>query len=453
MRWWLISLVALCSLAGPARAIRQYPDEIRGYKVARAKVEVKTNSDGTTGASDADALVQIGTPRVLRVTPLGVTLEAELTVQPVKQGGRVDFLSFEDIEVNGTPVAIEDYKVSFKLPNDKPLRLKQPVRVYVSTPDALANVVGNIWHAEETWPVKGRVYVFGRFKKFLFKFKRVIPVEFSLTIPNPLRRDAEPHHAGLPDDGEKAAQSYNAQTITDIEGRYYFAPVKRQYEQRAQQYGYAAALDHLSEIMRDAAPEVEKTIQERVTRGDIKDAAQARKSVAGNGFQALAGYALIKLQQQNGLPRRLVITLKPRQHPSIEGFARIQVGDEIQKPDIDLLIFSATETKRWPVVIYSVKTSLRERAGQTYRWKLLLDVATGGCQALRERYALKYESVVTLKLGFITADFYGEITQPQAEGALKFFDFAYLTKPDTTSAARRFSSVANDLQTLYSNGQ
>jgi hypothetical protein len=37
------------------------------------------------------------------------------------------------------------------------------------------------------WPVTGRVYVFGRFKKFLFSFKRVVPVELSLTLPNPLK--------------------------------------------------------------------------------------------------------------------------------------------------------------------------------------------------------------------------------------------------------------------------
>ncbi len=169
---------------GASPAQTQYPAEIDGYKVERAKVEVKRDGDA---ALDADVVVNIGEPRLVRVTPLGVTFELPLTVNPVKQGGRVDFLRFEDVEINGTAVEIDDYRAAFDLPKKKPLRLKNPVRVFVSTPNALANVVGGIWRTQETWPVSGRVYVFGRFKKFLFKFKRVVPVEFAVTIPNPLR--------------------------------------------------------------------------------------------------------------------------------------------------------------------------------------------------------------------------------------------------------------------------
>jgi hypothetical protein len=40
--------------------------------------------------------------------------------------------------------------------------------------------------SKPVWPVTGRVYVFGQYKKFLFKFKRVVPVELSLTLKNPL---------------------------------------------------------------------------------------------------------------------------------------------------------------------------------------------------------------------------------------------------------------------------
>jgi type II restriction enzyme len=436
----------LAWLAAVGLCAAQQPTEIDGYKVETAKVEVKRPGDANS-AGGADAVVKIGPPQVARVTPLGVTLEILLTVNPVKQGGRVERLRFENVKVNDTDVDIDDYVAAFDLPGKKPLQLKYPVRVFVSAPGALANVVGNIWREKETWPVSGRVYVFGRFKKFLLKFKRVVPVDFSLTIPNPLRRADNAHARRL--DGVKAAQTYNAKTVAEIESRYYFAPIKRLYDQRSERYGATGALDRLSEIMREATPEVEKTIQARVSKGDIKDADQARKSVAGNAFQALAGYALIKLQQAGGLPAHLVVTLKPRQHPEIERYATIQVGDEIQKPDIDLLVFSAAPDKRLPVVIYSVKTSLRERAGQTYRWKLLLDVATGGCKDLRERYQLRYETHVPLKLGFITADFYDEIANPQQEGALKFFDFAYLTKPDGASAAQNFSKVADDLRTLY----
>lgn len=40
--------------------------------------------------------------------------------------------------------------------------------------------------AKDEWTVTGRVFVFGRFKKFGFDFKRVVPVEINLKIKNPL---------------------------------------------------------------------------------------------------------------------------------------------------------------------------------------------------------------------------------------------------------------------------
>jgi hypothetical protein len=175
-------------------AARTFPKEIRGYKVERAKVEIRRPKDGPEGrtpaaggAGDADALIQFGEPRIAGMTPLGITMEVPVTVAAVKQGGRVDFLSFEDMIVNGTPVTIEDYMRSFDLPNKSPVLLPEPVRVFISTPRALLGALGE-WNAtKESWPVTGRVYVFGRFKKFLFSFKRVVPVELSLTLPNPLK--------------------------------------------------------------------------------------------------------------------------------------------------------------------------------------------------------------------------------------------------------------------------
>jgi hypothetical protein len=172
---------------------RAFPKEIRGYKVERAKVEIRKPKDNqsqaqaTSGATDADALIQFGEPRIARMTPLGITMEVPVTVAAVKQGGRVDFLSFEDMVVNGTPVTIEDYMRPFELPNKSPVLLPEPVRVFISTQSALLGALGEWNSTKESWPVTGRVYVFGRFKKFLFSFKRVVPIELSLTLPNPLR--------------------------------------------------------------------------------------------------------------------------------------------------------------------------------------------------------------------------------------------------------------------------
>lgn len=184
---------------------RSYPKEIRGYKVERAKVEIKKSKDekndkasngkasdkasdeaADVASTDADALIQFGEPSVARMTPLGITLEVPVTVAAVKQKGHVDFLTFEDMVVNGINVTIEDYHHPFDLPTDKPTQLPQPVRLFISTTSAVMGALGEWNDSKPNWPVTGRVYVFGQFKKFLFKFKRVVPVELSLSLPNPL---------------------------------------------------------------------------------------------------------------------------------------------------------------------------------------------------------------------------------------------------------------------------
>ena len=188
---------------------RTYPKEIRGYKVERTVVEVKKpeaknrqtskdqnergdkNSDGQRNADpnsegDVDELIQLGKPQLARVTPLGITFEVPIVVSPVKQNGHVDFLVFEDMVVNGTSVNIDEYHRAFDLPNKQRLTLREPLRFYIYLPSAMLAALG--WSdSKETWPVTGRVYVFGKFKKGLLSFKRVVPVELNLSMRNPLK--------------------------------------------------------------------------------------------------------------------------------------------------------------------------------------------------------------------------------------------------------------------------
>lgn len=172
---------------------RVYPDKIRGYKVEQAKVEIKKSPDAKEGdnssalSPERDALIHFGEARIVSSTPLGITLEVPVTISAVKQGGHVDFLSFEDMVVNGTPVTIKDYEHRFNLPNNQPVMLAEPVSLFISTANALLGALGEWSKPKETWPVTGRVYVFGRFRKFFFAFKRVVPVELSLSLPNPLK--------------------------------------------------------------------------------------------------------------------------------------------------------------------------------------------------------------------------------------------------------------------------
>ena len=84
----------------------------------------------------------------------------------------------------------------------------------------------------------------------------------------------------------------------------------------------------------------------------------------------------------------------------------------------------------------SCKTSCRERAGQTYKWKLLCDLATCNCiykngnpNCPSTRYNLNYTPTKPIKMCFVTADFYNELIQPQISGMFSFFDCSYVAKP------------------------
>jgi len=209
-------LVALCIAQTP-----EYPKEIRGYKVERAAVELRSRENqkvakttqqtprsndnssnaGTVPTSSAptsspppapdpnvDQLITFGEPALARVTPLGITLNIPVVVAPIKQSGHVDFLLFEDMTVNKHAVEIDEYHRGFDLPTKKPLTLREPLRFYVSLSTAALAAIDEGVNSQAMWPVTGRVYVCGKYKKFVFSFKRCVPVDLNLTMNNPLRR-------------------------------------------------------------------------------------------------------------------------------------------------------------------------------------------------------------------------------------------------------------------------
>ena len=121
-----------------------YPKEIRGYKLERAAVELKETKQKNDQQNTSPQLIQFGSPRVASVTPLGIGLEIPVVVSAVKQKGRVDFLVFEKMKVNGTSVEIDEYHRGFDLPNKKSLTLKEPLRFYVYLPNAILAAIDEL---------------------------------------------------------------------------------------------------------------------------------------------------------------------------------------------------------------------------------------------------------------------------------------------------------------------
>ncbi len=182
---------------------RPMPKEVRGYKIHRAQVEMKKPGESGKKKPDNESeqekfekdeydeteplLVRLGDPKLVEVTPLGVTFDVPVILAAVKQQGDVDLLVFEDMKVNDIPVTLDDYVHPFKLPNKEPLTLAPSVRIFVSTPQAVLRTIDEVFNSKEVWPVTGRIYVCGHFKKFLFTFKRAVPVELQTSIRNPVR--------------------------------------------------------------------------------------------------------------------------------------------------------------------------------------------------------------------------------------------------------------------------
>ena len=161
--------------------------EIRGYKVERTIIELRKSENDP----QSDTLIKFGDAELARVTPLGISLEIPIVVSPVTQKGKVDFFVFEDMVFNDTPVEIDEYHRAFNLPNRDRLRLREPLRFYIYLPRAVLAGIDEWINSKETWLVTGRVYVFGKFRKGPFGFKRCVPVELNLTMRNPLKKTEE----------------------------------------------------------------------------------------------------------------------------------------------------------------------------------------------------------------------------------------------------------------------
>lgn len=210
-------------------------------------------------------------------------------------------------------------------------------------------------------------------------------------------------------------------------------------------------LNYLADVLGDSEPEVMKIIKRR--KKDIK---QTRVSVAGNNFQALVAHSLMENVLVKNLPP-INIALKPKNHPVVREYATIKIGGEVQKPDMDVLIYQ--EKSNTPLVICSCKTSLRERAGQTYRWKLLLDLATANPKHLKKyaecpinKYRIEYQSDRKIYVVMITADLYNEVAQPQQKGMFVFFDKAFVAdrgKQKFPSHVQPMSKIIPYLNSIY----
>jgi hypothetical protein len=179
---FLLALLSLC-LAFTASA-QDLPKSIRGYKVHVEKTSISVG-DSAAG-KEATAAVSLAEPFLVDASLTGLTFDLFATLKDVQASGRVDFLTFYDFRVNGISVDVDDYFHSFQLRKDEAVKLPRPIRIFVPSQRVLEAAWSEINSPASEWTVTGRVFVFGKFKKFGLSFKRVIPVDIEMKIKNPL---------------------------------------------------------------------------------------------------------------------------------------------------------------------------------------------------------------------------------------------------------------------------
>lgn len=225
-------------------------------------------------------------------------------------------------------------------------------------------------------------------------------------------------------------------------------------EDAAKKVATKKVLSRLHDIMRIAQPLVEQVITDRVTSGEIKDANQARKSAAGNVFQQMLAYAIAQNIIIGNITKPVVVTMSVKS--LIKQYASIKVDKDTLKPDSDVIVYSLDEGEK-PIMNFSCKTSCRERAGQTYKWKLMCDLATCSCDHKEgnphcpvTKYNLTYTPSRQILTCFATTDFYDELGNSQISAMFNFFDYSYIAKP--TSPSDRVSTletVVDDINQVF----
>lgn len=229
--------------------------------------------------------------------------------------------------------------------------------------------------------------------------------------------------------------------LQEIESKAYMLPVLQKIELYQKKNSLKNTLDYLHDIIVSSKDEVEIIIQKRVTDGLIKNADQSRKSIVGSIFPFCIIYIFLKLKE-NGLVNKNIYITSNKNIPILEKILTVYIDGETQKPDMDLVIYSEdTQGLLQKCIILSLKTSLRERAGQTYRWKLLLEIATSTDCSVKDKYNIDYHSTEMPLVCFSTINFYNEINNPQHRGMLKFFDRAFIGKPIDSEFISRLSGL------------
>ncbi|MFN3637379.1 MAG: hypothetical protein ACK4XY_02820 [Chloroherpetonaceae bacterium] len=77
----------------------------------------------------------------------------------------------------------------------------------------------------------------------------------------------------------------NRKEFEEVATRYYFAPIKKNFEKKVNELGEEKAISYLTEVMQSSTAEVEKIIQKRIKIGEIKTLRKQEKLLQEMDFR------------------------------------------------------------------------------------------------------------------------------------------------------------------------
>lgn len=183
-----IAFIAIIALfASAPLAAQTLPSSIRGYKVHRKPIMVNSTPSDGSKSDEEGAVVKIGDPKLVDVSLTGINFELNAEIRALEQSGTVDFLTFHDFRVNDIPVEIDEYKASFKFRKNEAIVLPEPATIFLPTGRLIEAAYREMRDSKERWTVRGRVFVFGKFRRFGFHHKRAVPIDIDIDVANPIR--------------------------------------------------------------------------------------------------------------------------------------------------------------------------------------------------------------------------------------------------------------------------
>jgi hypothetical protein len=187
MRSIAVLTLMIVALAAVGRA-QALPDKIRGYKVENVPLKTSnTIPEGSKFSNEFDLYIQLTKPKISMRGLLSASIDVGADLVSTKQSGEIAFVSFHDVRVNGIAIEIEEYGGPLAVRKGVRSSLPRPVTAKLNFVGAAKGAFKELTDSRDQWRVTGTAFVFGKFKKFGFSFKRVVPIKIDMLVKNPLK--------------------------------------------------------------------------------------------------------------------------------------------------------------------------------------------------------------------------------------------------------------------------